>query len=62
MEQDNHPIITNKIREPRMEVGRFTLYEYDENSIWIQRDDGEGMQASNDDFAEMLNQFWREKF
>lgn len=34
----------------RVKVGEFTICRMDDNSLWIQKDDGEGGQFSDDSF------------
>ena len=45
-----------------IEVGEYTIRELSDGSIWIKREDGEGMQVSLEIFEELIADFYKENF
>lgn len=46
----------------RVKIGEFTMYRFDEESLWIEKDDGEGGQFKESALAEVINKFYKENF
>ena len=42
--------------------GKYLLETYDEDSLWLENEAGEGMQVWNNDFAELLDEYFIKKF
>jgi hypothetical protein len=47
---------------PRVQVGKFSICRQDDNSVWIQKDDGEGGQFPDTAFEEAIETFYNERF
>lgn len=47
---------------PKVKVGEYTICRQDENSVWIQREDGEGGQFSDSKFVLAIDKFYQENF
>lgn len=47
---------------PRVTVGKYTICRQDENSVWIDHEDGEGAQFSNDTFEKAIAAFYDANF
>jgi len=52
----------NKADIDRIEVGEFTIVRQDNDSVWIQRSDGEGGQFSDKAFEAAIMKFYAENF
>ncbi len=47
---------------PQVIVGRFTIARHDENSVWIQSDNGEGAMFSDELLEENVAEFFDKEF
>jgi carbon storage regulator len=47
---------------PQVKVGKYTICRQDDKSIWIQTDNGEGGQFSDEKFFAAVDAFYRENF
>ena len=47
---------------PSIQIGRFNISRYDEDSVWIECDDGEGGQFADRSIISMLEKFYNEHF
>jgi hypothetical protein len=47
---------------PKLEIGIYTICRQDERSVWIQTDDGEGGQFSDESFFKAVDEFYKENF
>ena len=59
---DNYGLILDAVLYPetrkRFTIGVYEFYPYDENTLWIGKDDGEGMGLGK----ESLDKIWKENF
>lgn len=60
--QDAGMYAVNDPSYPQVKVGDFTICRQDDQSVWIQREGGEGGQFSDAAFSDALEAFWREHF
>ena len=47
---------------PKVKIGIYTICRQDERSVWIEKDDGEGAQFSDDSFFKAIDEFYKENF
>lgn len=47
---------------PQVKVGKYTIFRHDEKSVWIQTDDGEGGQFSDESFLAAIDAYYRDNF
>ncbi len=47
---------------PKVQVGKYTICRQDENSVWIQRDGGEGGQFRDDNFERAIENYFNDNF
>lgn len=47
---------------PKVRVGEFTICRQDSNSVWIQKEDGEGGQFSDISFEDMIRKYLKDNF
>ena len=47
---------------PQIKVGGFVIALQDDNSVWIQEEDGDGGQFSNESFEEIISEFYNKNF
>ncbi len=47
-------------RETAIAIGPFFLKRYDDDSLWLGHESGEGMQVRNHRVLEVFNELWKE--
>lgn len=47
---------------PQVKIGKYTICRQDDESVWIQTDDGEGAQFSDVSFFTAVDEFYRANF
>lgn len=46
-----------------LKIGKYNFYpSNDDNGIFIQKDDGEGMSVSVEKLEQLIDKFWQEEF
>lgn len=45
-----------------VKIGEYEISPFDDNSVWIRHESGEGMQVDNSTLAEVIDKFYRETF
>lgn len=43
-------------------IGEYTLTSFDEDSLWLEHESGEGMQVWNNDFEALIDNHFKENF
>lgn len=49
-------------RYPQVKVGKYTISRFDEKSVWIRVDGGEGGQFSDESFFVVLDAYYKANF
>jgi len=53
---------TLNVEVTEITAGKYTLRPFHEGSLWLENEEGEGMQIFEKDFQQVLDDYWRKYF